>query len=408
MRNWHMKLSATFVVTFLWATAFASGGVPLEHHGSYIGISPLMVSGGASHKESLISFRVEPSGLFWATHIGGKDFEIFYPNSWLLNAGESQLLRDWAPKDSQSVWAIRQNEDSELAQIVIGFSTAEIGSTRIQATALVGEGTPVPLGFFIREEGSKTADKPNQSLALFEELRTDGQGETEGIGAEQASSLAELDSDAASIMVSKDVSEKLVVIKKAGLNLWTGTGTDTEIDERIKLIELGLNHSSPVVQGEALGALAFGGRVTDGVAIIANFLDNVLQSKRMIQSEVVDNAVYLALVLLYESHRHLAKAAKIVSRFGSTDVEQIHRNTGGIVNAADADAFNFLGEYRSPKREWTIEHFRELRRVLELVSNSKEEAFSESAKSIALGGLSDFSEKPLLGSSPCRGQLVSE
>lgn len=393
---------ALIAIALMSTAAFASDGIPDRYYGTYTGVSPILVTRGANYEESQVGFRVEQEGIFWPTNIEGKVFKIFYPNSWLIDVKKSETLRGWFPDSVTSTrWAIRQSQSSEAAQIIIDFSEAKIGNTPFQATAILGEGMPVSLGVFVSEEGLTAEDVANRTRSLFGAIRSEG---VEEVSRERYNHLIDLNlEEARRTMETGEASAKVSVIQKAGHNLWTGL--DAEIDERIELIELGLRSNSPAVQEEALNVFILGGRVTDGVSLVVAFLENAIQGSRRFQGAVLDKSVDAAVVLLYESHRHLERLAELRSKFGTIDIGLIHEKTGGIISAADADAIQYLTEERSTKRSWTTEHFLELRRVLSLIKENKDSLFSEAAKSDAIRGLTDYTDKAGSSANQCANLL---
>ena len=106
-----------------------------------------------------------------------------------------------------------------------------------------------------------------------------------------------------------------------------------------------------------------GGRVTDGVSMLVQFLERPLES---LSNSVLEKAVEAVVCLLCEAYVFNKEVAVVEEAFGTTDVRSIYAQTGGILSPVQHDALEKIVSAR-PQGRWTREHHEALSGRLNLI-----------------------------------------
>lgn len=356
-----------------------AGAVPV-YYGRYVGLS-LAVAQGAPFEKSVVSFSYESDRLIVDEVLSnGKRIKVSYSKDWLSNrAGSSKL--------PEECLALKQALGSTLAKVIICFGEGGVSGSKLktQASMTLGEGMPLPLAVFLRQEQAT----PENLSALYHLIRAEAGNppvRTFQQRNRMRGDLPYLDITEAQKVLSGGGSAlgKKAVLEKAGHSLWTGTSR--EIQERMGLIRIGLSDSDPYVKTAALEAFLIGGRLNPGVEMVLD----VLKDAEKLPDMVVNAAVEAASVLLYESSDYNKDAKLLRQKFGSEDFDVILRRSNGIVEPEILDSLDNILRERTPERRWTLQHQQSLRRGLARIAKNAGGTFPSRAVEKAKAALKDY------------------
>jgi len=346
-------------------------------HGRYVGINPIEVARGASFEDSKISFYVDGEGFRCdkRIHYNGTPltFAIHFPAAWVFH------FKGWGVEHCLS---IRQDAQSDLAGMIFDFTKYKFGGQKMDGVVYLGEGILAVLGLFVREKVAGDSDVILKNI--YDKVYTPSED-----NAKEKSFLLEMDFVKDAETMATGYSEnKILLLNRAGHNLWTGT--DEEIAERLSFIEMGLNDADPEVQMQALETFTLGGRVIGGVDLVAGFFH---ENKTRLSNSVLKKTVCAAKCLLYEAYNYRRETTSILRDFGTLDLEKANK----ICNCVMPGQFEVLEKVANTERQrrWTIGRQITLRSILEEVIASEKtrgvnfEIINECKKALA--------EYPVLG-----------
>ncbi len=336
-------------------------------YGTYVGLSPILVSQGSSYEEAYVRFSLSNNGIvLWQTlTVDGTplNFQVNFTSEWI-----TVPIKGWGVDDGI---AVRQHVDSKLAQLIFLFPPQIKGD--FDAVMILGEGMPAVLGTFIRKE---------RGDAMLRKYYTETYKPR--VAEEQIRWLKPVDMvQAEEVMRSGEVYQKVQVLKDVEHNLWTGT--EQEIAERLSLIERGINDPSSRVQHQALNAFVLGGRVTGGVELVVL----ALKRYKMLEPAVLEEAMDAAACLLYETYYYNKDVEEVRSSFGTTDVRAVRVKTGGKVTPEEFESLKHIVDTPASRR-WTMEQQKDLRDGISAVVADASVSVSTVARQRGLSALADY------------------
>lgn len=304
-------------------------------HDTYIGFNPLAASRGASLEESRVQFSLDGNGitLLQPVAVGGAvyNFSVHYSPEWAFH------LKGWGVDECL---ALRQHRTSNLAQLIFCF-TPRFSFAKHDVTMILGEGMPVPLGVFVRQ---------GKGLGTLAGLYTKEYRPAPKQAVEQ-SWLVPIDVKAGKIIMTVgDREAKIKFLRDAEVNMWTGS--TSEIQKRLEFAGVGLADPDPSVQIAALSMFELSGRVTGGVALVAD----VLKRHQSLRHDVLEKALSAAACLLYETYYFNKERFELAAQFGTTDIAAIHKSSGGRLTPEQAKLVEEVARPITPERTWTREH----------------------------------------------------
>ena len=311
-----------------------------KNYGHYVGISPILASRGASYEESQVAFSVDQNGIVLDTTVVSEnkplEFKVHFTPEWIFS------LQGWGVEKCLSV---RQHKTSTLAQLIFCFTddfpkAKKMSGQDFDVEMMLGEGMPASLGLFVRTGNPNVRSRVRGLYDLYYKPKVEEKSQRW---------LSSVDiPEARKVMRSTDSYRKIQVLKTATNNLWTGT--DQEIKDRLELVAQGLEDPSPEVQKQSLDTFTIGGRVIGGVDLVVNFL-----RKTNLRDDVLVAGLEAATYLLYEAHSFNSDVALLQKDFGTTNPEEIHKTTNGLISPDQYDILNKVCQ-QVPQTRWTLEH----------------------------------------------------
>ena len=368
------------VVDFFAKIFARKATIPPQYHGSYVGLSPLLVRRGASFEDAQMRFSVNKEGLTMPVRFQGseQEFQAHFDNEWFFKSnflkppcyavGQHESPEDGTVAGFFFCFAPDQEANKAAAEDSVWLGDEE---EHYRAEMILGEGIPLSLGHYI-EDGDQATERLQ---ALYHELRgtfDNPEIKTDSEEKGRSSDLVSIDlEEARQIMEQGSENNKLETLRLATANLWTA-GVE-EISERLALLDRALVDSSPAVRNAAIRVFQLDLRNTQGVDRVIDFLsraENHQDAPKLKYNDIrlLQNAVESASILLYEAADYLRTAQKLEAAFGTHDLDEIHERTQGNIEAKYIDE---MGEIQNAKRyegrAWTPEHRSKLRNALESV-----------------------------------------
>ncbi len=302
-------------------------------HGTYIGFNPLAAIRGVSYADSTLRFTVSSGGIALLTPIASGarvyTFTTMFPREWVFH------MKGWGVDECL---AIRQHATSQLAQLLFCFSPKGRGIEQ-DVTMILGEGMPMTLGVFVHEARGTTP-----LLSMYQKAYQPA------VPKQEIAWLTPVDVPAGKVTMTSGTREaKVALLHNAEINLWTAS--ESVIKDRLALVKMGLRDKDPEVQKAALRTFTLGGRVTDGVAIVSDFL----RGHKSLRADVLVEALTAAACLLYETNQQNGQLAALINTFGTSDVGVIHRQTRGNITPEQSKLLEQIARPTPLSRTWTRE-----------------------------------------------------
>lgn len=302
--------------------------------GTYIGFSPNAALSGMTYADSALRFSVSAKGIALTTPVVSAGhtymFTTTFTPEWVFH-----MKKGWGVEDCL---ALRQHATSSLAQLIFCFSPRWRGGGQ-DVTMILGEGMPMTLGVFVREERGVSP-----MWDMYQKMYQPA------VPRQEPDMLTPVDVALGKVTMRTGTREaKITLLRNTEMNLWTAS--EDVIKDRLQLVKMGLRDKDPEVQKAALFAFELGGRVTDGVAIVSDFL----KQYKSLRADVLVEALTAAACLLYETNQYNSERAEVASMFGTSDIGMIYRQTGGLITPTQWKSLGEIARDTPPSRTWTRE-----------------------------------------------------
>lgn len=330
-------------------------------HGTYNGLILGLAAAGASFQDCIATMTINGDGITLPFDVDDpfflKPFKVHYPRDWVFH------LENWGVDQCLS---IRQYRNSNLAAYVLEdlpWWVRLVGRMRGIRTDFVltlGEGIPVPLI-------SLTHSKRGWGSArrLYDLLQKDRQRFSDQTSSEEIENgwLVQVDEGRADAVIeSGKVRERMQLVDDLMHNLWTAT--PPELARRMKFVEHLASDGMCLVRTKVMRGFTLGARVVPAVDIVVGRLQNLPSLDRVPPTadvyQYVETIVDAARCLLCEVHGQISHWHKLIEQFGTTDLNQIHDMTNGVVDADIAATISHVVRKVPDHRRWEMSHHQKL------------------------------------------------
>ncbi len=186
------------------------------------------------------------------------------------------------------------------------------------------------------------------------------------------------------ILSGNNTQEKVEILKEIESAIWVAR--PETVEKRFKLIAMASKDKDPKVQLEALHVFQYDGRVTNGIPMLAEMVENLSKYNPEVQKMIAESVGYL----YSQGYRTAKNNLSLIKKYKSFTAKEILAAADGVIDAQDVDSFEEIcrAETMKVNTTFSLEQTKGLQELLIKISRNK--SIDRSAGIKAISFLNDY------------------